>query len=271
VRGKKVLVVDDHPTALRVVTRYCERWGLEVVSAADPHEALEKFSQHSDFALSILDYYLPGMDGEALGRILKARLPSLPILLLSSATHTSGDPAVFTDSIAKPVRQSQLFDAIIRALASREALSDARFAVKDHAPPSPAPAITSRVLVAEDNPVNAKLLTLMLAKHGVAADVVNNGVEAVDAMARVGYPIVLMDVQMPEMDGLEATRRILAMAQANQVRPPYIIGVTANALAEDEARCHEAGMHDYVTKPISSNKLDAALQRAQAGVAPAGQ
>jgi signal transduction histidine kinase/DNA-binding response OmpR family regulator len=264
VRGKKVLVVDDHPAALRVVTRYCERWGLEVVAAADPREALEKVAENTGFALAILDYYLPGMDGEALGRILKAKMPELPILLLSSATSAVGDPTVFADAISKPVRQSQLFDAIISALAARSAQSGALSKTGSLAALVEGDAVAQgRVLVAEDNAVNAKLITLMLQKRGFTADVVANGQEAVDAMARVGYRIVLMDVQMPEMDGLEATRRILAMAKTAGWRSPYIIGVTANALPEDEARCHEAGMHDYVTKPIAAAALDAALSRAQ--------
>jgi len=160
----------------------------------------------------------------------------------------------FEASLTKPVKQSALFDVIVNAIAARR-----------HVKRTPAPAQTlavhpgSRVLVAEDNPVNQKLAIRQLERLGIVADPVSNGAEAVEALDRIPYDLVLMDCQMPEMDGFEATRQIREREGHRKHTP--VVALTANALQGDRERCLDAGMDDYLAKPVSENDLARVLQK----------
>src|SRR5690606_381326 len=169
------------------------------------------------------------------------------------------DAVLFVSSLAKPAKPSQLFDEIGRALGN-DVPGDSMPVV---------PSVTGekqpeRILLAEDNQVNQKVALHMLARLGYRTDVAANGIEVLDALRRLPYDIVLMDVQMPEMDGLEATRRIRAEASAD-APGPWIIAITANAMEGDDRQCTEAGMDDYVSKPIKREDLEGALRRARDG------
>jgi CheY-like chemotaxis protein len=208
----------------------------------------------------VIDMQMPGMDGLALARELRRPRAELPLILLTSLGHVpqAGAAVEFAAQLTKPVKASQLHDAIATALAARSA---------EQAPPpvaaepEAAKASPLRILLAEDNAVNQQLAVLLLRKLGYAADVATNGLEAIEALEQRQYDVVLMDVQMPELDGLEATRRICTRWPAQQ--RPRIIAMTANAMQEDREACLQAGMDDYVAKPIRPEDLAAALALAR--------
>jgi CheY-like chemotaxis protein len=210
------------------------------------------------------------MDGLALAREIRRSRAELPLILLTSLGHVpqAGSAAEFAAQLTKPVKASQLHDAIVTALAGRPAEQAPSPAAAEPAETKTSPL---RILLAEDNTVNQQLAVLLLKKLGYAADVTANGLEALEALEQRQYDVVLMDVQMPELDGLEATRRICARWPAQQ--RPRIIAMTANAMQEDREACLQAGMDDYVAKPIRPEELAAALTRARplAGRPGAGQ
>ena len=209
---------------------------------------------------------MPGMDGLTLARAIRANpdLAGIKLLLLSSWTeagHSIDVQAAGIDArLPKPVRSSRLLAQLVTLLGrdSAEAAPSPR-PTADVGLPSPATR-SARILVAEDNAVNQKLIARLLEKKGHRVDVVANGREAVDAVTRIGYDLVLMDVQMPEMDGLEATRQIRAADRSEVARIP-IIALTANAMQGDQERCLSAGMDDYLAKPVKPVDLAAALDR----------
>jgi CheY-like chemotaxis protein len=212
--------------------------------------------------LAILDMHLPGMDGAQLAREIRQREPALPLVLFTSLgrKEAAAEPGLFRAHLAKPLRQSQLFDALMELLAEAGPTPAGR---KANAPSVPrldadlAQRHPLRILLAEDNAVNQKLALRLLQQMGYRADVAGNGIEAIEALQRQPYDVVLMDVQMPEMDGLEATRRIVAKWPAGE--RPRIVAMTANAMQGDREECLAAGMDDYLTKPIRVEALQQAL------------
>jgi PAS domain S-box-containing protein len=261
--GKRLLVVDDNAANRRILTAWCTGWGLEVRAAESPWKALEWLGDGSLFDLAILDMHMPEMDGLMLAheiRQLDGPSRALPLVMLSSLgdRSVSKDALLFSAHLTKPVRTATLQAALVAALASAAPPSGAA--------PAAAPAVAAawhlpvdlRILLVEDNPVNQKVSTRILARHGVCADVAANGVEALEAIARQPYDVVLMDVQMPEMDGFEATRRIRGREGMTQ---PWIIAMTAGALVGDRELCLAAGMDDYLSKPVRVEDLMAALRR----------
>ncbi len=261
--GKRVLVVDDNATNREIVSRQTRAWGMEPVAVALASEALARVEGGELLDLAILDMVMPEMDGLELGqRIRRLRdAQELPLVLLTSLAGLplARASADFSAQLVKPVRASQLYNALLTALHAATA-SDA------HERPTGgvgrAPATSSlRILLAEDNAVNQKVALRVLERLGYHADVVSNGLEALEALERVTYDVVLMDVQMPEMDGLEASRRICA--RWPEASRPRIIAMTANAMIEDREACLAAGMDDYVAKPVRPEELAEALSRAR--------
>jgi CheY-like chemotaxis protein len=220
------------------------------------------------FRIAILDMMMPEMDGETLGRRIKddPELKDTPLVMLSSVGQR-GDAARsreigFAAYLTKPVRHSELFDCLTTVLGrqTQEVVSQ------------PAPIITrhslaedgkyrTRILVVEDNVINQKVAMHLLERLGYRADAVANGLEAVKALATVPYDLVLMDVQMPEMDGLEATRVIRNPQSAVRDHEVPIIAMTAHAMKGDREKCIEAGMDDYVAKPVGRQELAEAIER----------
>ena len=266
VRGCHLLLVDDNQTALHILGVLVQRWGLTCEIASSPEAALEALRSERKFDAAVFDYHMPGMDGIALARATRAiaTREALPLILFSSSdsSDASGGAPVprelFAAAISKPLRQSLLFEVLVESLSGRARPAEHR-ARAVTAPAEIARRARLRLLVAEDNAINLRLVTLMLGKLGYHADYAGNGLEAVQAVARQPYDVILMDVQMPEMDGVEATRRIRANASGRQ---PYIIALTANVLNQDREQYRAIGMNTFLGKPFSSDELAAALAAA---------
>jgi len=251
--GKHVLLVDDNAINRRILDLQTEAWGLHGHSVETGDEALALVERGDPFDLAILDMHMPGMDGLELAHRLRALRADLPLVLYTSLGGAGQVDPVFAAVVAKPVKQSQLFDVLVSLLSD---------GAVERAPAAEGSATMLgerhplRILLAEDNNVNQQLAILLLESMGYRADVAANGVEAVEAVNRLPYDLVLMDVQMPEMDGLEATRRIRADGPSPQ---PRIVAMTANAMQGDREACLAAGMDDYLAKPIRTEELAAAL------------
>jgi PAS domain S-box-containing protein len=257
-RGRRVLVVDDNATNRHIARAYLEGWGMLVRETAAPSEALEWIRRGDPFDAVILDMQMPEMDGVTVARRIResGAAERLALILLTSlGRREAADDGLFAARLQKPIRPSQLHDVLVTVLVGAEAVERraAQAVVSAEAPRRPL-----RILVAEDNAVNRQLALLLLEKIGYSADTAANGREALEAVERDGYDVVLMDVQMPEMDGLEATRRIHERLGAHR---PRIIAATANATQDERERCLAAGMDDYLSKPIRLDELAAALER----------
>jgi signal transduction histidine kinase/DNA-binding response OmpR family regulator len=260
--GRRLLVVDDNATNRRVLALQAAKWGMQVRECETPAEVLRSLDGGERYDIAVLDMHMPEMDGVTLARAVHERVPTLPLVLFSSlGRREAGDTdGLFSAYLAKPVRQSQLFDTLLGLVAAQPARAPAAPA-KTALDPTMGTRHPLRILLAEDTVVNQKLALRLLQQMGYRADVASNGLEAVESVERQPYDVVLMDVQMPEMDGLEATRRIRARWK-DAVRP-RIIAMTANAMAGDREMCLEAGMDDYLTKPIRVEQLVDALARSQ--------
>jgi two-component system, sensor histidine kinase and response regulator len=269
-----VLVVDDNATNRRILREVCAAWGMRPREADGGEAALtalkEAAAAGEPFALVLLDGHMPGMDGFVLAERVR-RLPQLAgvtLVLLTSAGQ-AGDvercrQLEIGAYLMKPVKQSELLATILTALTKPVAgaeLVPATACAPAHPLPRPL-----HILLAEDNAVNQRLATRLLEKQGHTVEVANNGCEALTALERQSFDLVLMDVQMPEMDGFEATARIRAREFQSGRRLP-IIAMTAHAMKGDRERCLDAGMDGYVSKPIQPRDLNEAISRI-AGVVP---
>ena len=255
--GKRILVVDDNATNRRILALQTAKWGMVVHDTEFPAQALEMLKAAS-YDLAIVDMHMPGMDGGMLAKAIREAGHKLPLVLFSSHGRKEATDSIFNATLAKPLRQSQLFDTLMQLLAHDAAPKAAPTAAKPRMDAQMAERHPLRILLAEDNVVNQKLALRLLQQMGYRADVASNGIEAIECVARQPYDVVLMDVQMPEMDGLEATRRIVARWPSPSERPS-IVAMTANAMQGDREECLAAGMDDYVTKPIRVDALVQAL------------
>jgi signal transduction histidine kinase/HPt (histidine-containing phosphotransfer) domain-containing protein len=262
--GKRLFVVEENQTNRRIILHRAEQWGMIVQAAATSNEALKILGQGTAFDAAILDLQLPDVDGLALANEIRNHAYGryLPLLLLSSVRLRGDDPRPANAGISvfvyKPIRPAQLLDALCRSLCiqiQREKKAplapalDADFARK----------LPLRLLLADDNPINQKVGLSVLNKLGYRADIANNGLEVLLALEQKAYDILFLDVQMPEMDGLEAARRICERWPAE--KRPRIIAMTGNALMGDREKCLQAGMDDYISKPVRIGDLQAALER----------
>jgi len=272
--GRRVLVVDDNETNRSVLHYQLASWGMQDVSVTSGVEALAALrsaaAEGTLFDLAILDCQMPGMDGVMLARAIKSddTIAGVPLLMMTSLGIHDDDElreAGLLVRLTKPVKQGQLRDTLLRLFST----TDRREAAAPHAaaPAVMADSRRARVLIAEDNSVNQRVLMLQLRQLGYAADAVGNGAEVLEAMGRIAYDIVLMDCQMPEIDGYHATRLIRQREVSGTVRVP-IIAMTAHALAGDREKCLEAGMDDYISKPVKVGDLGAVLARWDPSRAP---
>ncbi len=260
-KGRRLLVVDDNATNRRILALQAGKWGMVVVEADAPDRVLPLL-RHERFDLAILDMHMPGMDGATLAARIREAGHTLPLVLFSSLGRRETDAALFAATLAKPLHQSQLFDTLVTLLTPHAAPAAAPTSAKPKFDAGLAARHPLRILLAEDNVVNQKLALRLLQQMGYRADVAGNGLEAIECLERQRYDVVLMDVQMPEMDGLEASRRITARWPPDG--RPRIVAMTANAMQGDREECLAAGMDDYVTKPIRVEALVQALLQAGA-------
>ena len=272
--GRRALVVDDNGANRTILEKQLSSWGVRTTGVEGGREALlELRSAGEPYDLAVLDMQMPGMDGMELARRIKADPDLSPIrlvLLTSMGRRGEGEEASQSGIeayLTKPVRQSELYDALVTVM-SGTAQGERRLVTLRGLRKQKAG--SHRVLVAEDNPVNQKVAARMLESLGYQVDVAGDGLEALDAIASTRYGAVLMDVQMPGMDGYRATRQIRhredqlgrrnMMMGRRRHRTP-IIAMTANAMQGDRERAIEAGMDDYVSKPVSREELGAVLGR----------
>jgi two-component system sensor histidine kinase/response regulator len=268
-----VLVVDDNATNRRILEEVLRTWGLAPAAAPGGRTALAELHRATaagePFPLVLLDARMPEMDGFALAEEV-LRHPELAgaVIMMLSSSDRPGNPERcgrlgLARYLTKPVKPSDLLEAILEALAARDGGGPGAAAVVGQAPSPPEPTGPRpgwRILLAEDNAVNQKLAVRLLEKQGHAVIVAGTGKEALDLLERQAFDVVLMDVQMPEMDGLEATARIRAREQDTGRHVP-IVAMTAHAMKGDRERCLDAGMDDYVSKPVQGRELFEALTR----------
>jgi signal transduction histidine kinase/CheY-like chemotaxis protein len=265
--GVHVLVIDDNETNRMILREQLIAWGARcqtVASGAEAIHAMNAVHSSDPFSLVLLDMQMPGMNGVQTASVLKAdpRHDSIPLVLLSSVADRGSDEELrsrgFAAALNKPVRKHQLWESICDVLGNRT-----REHVRTATLRIPPELRGLRVLLAEDNVMNQRLALRILAKWGCRAEAVANGIEAIHELERIHYDVVLMDCQMPEMDGFEATAVIRSRESGTERRTP-IFAMTANAMVGDRERCLEAGMDGYVAKPIRLPELMQALVSAKA-------
>ena len=268
-RAVKVLVVDDNRTNLRILEGMLKHWGMRSDSAQASEEALRKFSEAQQagqpYALILTDSQMPTMDGfELIEKIRQVpEASAATIIMLTSAGHRGDAVRCKELGIAayllKPIRQSELREAIARVLGAREQKGAAplftRYSIQNVA----SQRTSLHILLAEDNPVNQRLASRLLEKRGHSVVVAGNGREALDALEKESFDLIFMDVQMPVMDGFEATAAIREKERAGGVRLP-IVALTAHAMKGDREKCLAGGMDSYLTKPIRPQELDEVLR-----------
>jgi len=261
--GKRLLIVGDNDTNRRILELQVERWGMDVRSTSSAVDALSWAHTGEKFDVALLDLHLPEMSGAEVASRLRSDLGEAApkLLLLSSVGNREKGSAdgLFDAVLTKPVKQSQLYDTLASAL-EQDHDQAASISEVEIGPGGGTlgERMPLRVLVAEDIQVNQKLALRFLEGIGYRADVAGNGIEALEALARQRYDVVFMDVQMPEMDGLAATREIHRRWGTSR---PRIIAMTANAMHGDRELCLAAGMDDYITKPLRRDDIEEALRR----------
>ncbi len=261
-QGKRILVVDDNATNRRILALQAAKWGMRVEDTAHPTEAVDLIARHG-YDLAIIDMHMPEMDGTTLATAIRRAGHTLPLVLFSSLGRREAADSPFAATLAKPLKQSQLFDTLATLLADGPLQKVQQRADKPRIDSTLGERHPLRILLAEDNTVNQKLALRLLQQMGYRADLAGNGIEAIESVARQTYDVVLMDVQMPEMDGLEATREIVKRWPGPQSRRPRIVAMTANAMQGDRETCLAAGMDDYVVKPIRVEALVEALKQVE--------
>ncbi|MBL8398399.1 MAG: response regulator [Candidatus Accumulibacter sp.] len=277
-KGLSVLVVDDNATNREILSHQLQGWTMRYTGAASGQDALrllERWNGHG-CDLAILDLHMPGMDGFDVARAIHAdrRYARLPLVMLSSvsvdATNPDRQSASIDCYLTKPVRQSDLFDAIATVFSTTPVRSSPRVDPALSASKTALLPPGKRVLIAEDNPVNQSVAKAMLDSLNVAHALADNGRTALERLRNESFDLVLMDCQMPEMDGFEASHQIRLRQQRGELPPSLpIIALTANAVEGDRERCLAAGMDDYLSKPFSRESLQTILSRWLQPSAPA--
>jgi len=262
--GRRVLVIEDNPTNRRIISHRGQQWGMKVQTADNRREALALLAQGDLFDAVILDWELPGQEGPALAEQIR-KLPSgrcVPLLLLSAMRPSGEDAHPVREGMAvaihKPIRPAQLLEALCHAL-KVQTLREKKPPPTPTLDPTLAHKLPLRVLLADDNPINQKVGLSVLSKLGYRADVVSNGREVLETLGQKPYDLLFLDVQMPEMDGLEAARQICQRWPAD--KRPRIIAMTGNAFVGDREKCLQAGMDDYISKPVRVGDLQSAIER----------
>jgi PAS domain S-box-containing protein len=269
--GRHLLMVDDNATNLRILGELAKGWGMVPHGVASAAEAIEVLKSGRHFDVAVLDMQMPETDGHMLAEQIRGFLSAeeLPLVLLSSVGQRNYG-GLFAANLTKPVKPSLLVDALSRVLGPRVSAVETAIAGAPAKAVHVVPATVTepefqhgeRLLLAEDNLVNQKVALHMLRNLGYRADVAANGLEVLEALRRQRYDVILLDVQMPEMDGLETAAQLVRMYPSPAVRP-WMIALTANAMQGDREQCLAAGMDDYLSKPIKTPALVQALVQAR--------
>jgi signal transduction histidine kinase/ligand-binding sensor domain-containing protein/DNA-binding response OmpR family regulator len=257
-QNKQILVVDDNATNRNIMETLLKHWKFTPLIAKSGIEALAMLMGDNQIELVITDMHMPGMDGAELARKIKAAHPDIPMILLSSVDKQSKrEVNLFNVVLTKPAKHNLLLKHIIDLLKNEsKSVIDQKTKIS-HLSTELGIQYPMSILIAEDNLINQKVARQILQKMGYQADIAVNGIEALEAVTAKQYDIILMDVQMPEMDGLEATRQI----RKNLAIQPVIVAMTANAMVEDKEACLQAGMNDYLSKPMKIAEIVAVLEK----------
>ena len=257
--GKQVLIIDDNATAATILKEELGQWKLIPTVAGSGHEALEIISQGNSFDLVLTDLKMPEMDGIALAQSIRQIHPKIPIILLSNEGDETGKlhPDLFSSVVNKPIRRDVLSKHILSKLLQKDQPSSEEMNVGQKLSANFALQFPLRILIAEDNRMNQKLAMKVLGKLGYNPDIADDGKEVLEMVGDSTYDLILMDVQMPEMDGLEATRMIRLCLEVQ----PVIVAMTANSMQGDREECLQAGMDDYISKPVHLEELVIILER----------
>ncbi|MDX1429112.1 MAG: response regulator, partial [Rhodothermales bacterium] len=256
--GKRVLLVDDNSTSRRILSTVLDRWGVRPVSVGSGTEAVARLESGESYDVALIDLEMPEISGLRLAERIRDEYNAsrIPIILMSPVGQRISNKSVVDRLLKKPVKHGQLRDALLTVF---------NLPTEEKSDPSTARHLDTRmasewplkILLAEDNLINQKVALRLLERLGYEADVVANGMEALVAVRHVQYDVILMDVQMPEMDGLEATRQLCK--QYSPEERPRIVAVTADAQASDREECLRAGMDDYLSKPVRLEQIAEAL------------
>ena len=257
--GKRVLIVDDNRTNRTILKSQLEYWKLIPVLAESGAEALDILKEDSRYDLVLTDMQMPQMDGIHLSTSIRHQHPHIPIILLSSVgdEYKKKHDNLFSAIMTKPIKQQVMYRNILDGLQRHAKAEAVESFVQPRLPGDLSKKYPLNILVAEDNLINQQVIFYILQKLGYTPTMVENGQEALDAVAKDRYDIILMDLQMPEIDGLEATRII----RASSSRQPVIIALTANTMQGDEEECLKAGMNDYIGKPVNLEELVGKLRK----------
>ena len=255
--GKQILIVDDNVTSNSILNRQLEQWKLLPVIATSGKQALEILSQIS-VDLLITDLLMPEMDGLQLSQLVKSHYPQVPIILLNAVGDERHNeyPVIFNTVINKPAKQHELFDSILTELRHTD-MSEPKNGSSHGISSNFSEKYPLNILVAEDNPVNQKWIKKILSKIGYECQIAENGKAVLEIVGHEHFDLILMDVQMPEMDGLEASRMIRVCLEAQ----PVIVAMTANVMQGDREECIQSGMNDYISKPVELNLLLKILEK----------
>ncbi len=279
-KGKRLLIVDDNDTSRRLLARQAEHWGMNACATASAYEAIQRIDeaerQATPFDLALIDMDMPVQNGVELAETIRKRRQHapMPMLLLHSASELEqmkirGSESLFAGAILKPVRKHHLLNLMVSALSPKKTTEPQVEQHQDSSThPKPVHSKNLSILLAEDHLVNQKLMTAMLGRLGYVPDIANNGIEVLEKLKSKHYDIILMDVQMPEMDGVEATEHILKTYPPES--RPKIIAITAHALKGDREKYLAIGMDDYLSKPVSLDAVRGMLEKWSGG-APAAE
>ncbi len=267
----RLLIVDDNPTNCRILSLQAGKWGMMPRSAQSAAQALDFLKTGETFDLAILDMQMPGMDGLMLATEIR-KMPSammMPLVLLTSMGVRSDNPdfasASFASCLTKPIKPTQLHEVLLRVISGAKPVAR-KAPVPSKLDPALAQRMPLRMLLCDDNAINQKVAARLLQQMGYKPDITGNGIEALAALDKQQYDLIFMDIQMPEMDGMEATRVIRERQRDRAQYPNYkssivIVAMTANAMTGDREKCIAGGMDDYLSKPIRPEDVRKVIER----------